>query len=164
LTREDYDGRWMSAFQQQEEEDATRTQPTFDELARGIAEGNISRGRALKLAGAAILGSTGLLSLFPGLAGAQATCEPTACCECRYSEPGTTRTRRTRCILLDTSGCSRRQKRRLRRRCERRCRRRTPPGLEFEDAIASCNRGTTGTQEICIGSNLGTGCYYGQCS
>ncbi len=44
----------------------------FDELSQGIAGGAISRRRALKLAGAAILGSTGLLSLFPGAAGAQA--------------------------------------------------------------------------------------------
>ncbi len=43
----------------------------FDELSRGLASGTISRRRALKLAGAAILGSTGLLSLFPGVAGAQ---------------------------------------------------------------------------------------------
>jgi hypothetical protein len=35
----------------------------FDELSRGLASGAISRRRALKLAGAAILGSTGLLSL-----------------------------------------------------------------------------------------------------
>jgi hypothetical protein len=43
----------------------------FDELSRGLASGAISRRRALKLAGAAILGSTGLPSLFPGVAGAQ---------------------------------------------------------------------------------------------
>jgi len=36
---------------------------SFDELARGLAEGTITRGRALKLAGAAVLGfsSLGLL-------------------------------------------------------------------------------------------------------
>ena len=45
----------------------------FDELSRGLATGGISRRRALKLAGAAILGSTGLLSLFPGVAGAQSS-------------------------------------------------------------------------------------------
>jgi hypothetical protein len=43
----------------------------FDELSRGLAAGAISRGRALKLAGAAILGSAGLLTLFPGVAGAR---------------------------------------------------------------------------------------------
>jgi hypothetical protein len=44
----------------------------FDKLSRGLASGAISRRRALKLAGAAIVGSTGLLSLLPGAAGAQA--------------------------------------------------------------------------------------------
>jgi hypothetical protein len=43
----------------------------FDELSQGLAAGAISRRRALKLAGAAILGSTGLLALFPRAAGAQ---------------------------------------------------------------------------------------------
>jgi hypothetical protein len=39
---------------------------TFDELASALASGTISRRRALKLAGAAMLGSsTGLLTLFP---------------------------------------------------------------------------------------------------
>jgi hypothetical protein len=54
----------------------------FDELASGLASGTISRRRALKLAGAAILGSTGLLALFPGVAGAQSILDQT--------EPGTT--------------------------------------------------------------------------
>ena len=53
------------------DEDAYKGQ-LFDELSRGLASGAISRRRALKLAGAAILGSMGLLSLFPGAAGAQA--------------------------------------------------------------------------------------------
>jgi hypothetical protein len=152
----------MSAFQP-EEEDATGTQPTFDELARGVADGTISRARALKLTGAALLGSTGLLSLFPGLAGAQATCEPTACCTCFYSRPGSTRLRRTRCILLDTSGCSRRKKRRLRSRCESKCKASTPPEFAFLQSSLSCNRGTSGTKEICLGSNLGSACDSGQC-
>ena len=43
----------------------------FDELSQGIASGAISRRRALKLAGAALLGSMGLLALFPRVAGAQ---------------------------------------------------------------------------------------------
>ena len=50
----------------------------LDDLARGVAEGSISRRRALKLAGAAIVGSTGLLSLFPGMAGAQSSVYGTA--------------------------------------------------------------------------------------
>jgi hypothetical protein len=42
----------------------------FDEVAKGLAAGAISRRRALKLTGAALL-SGGLLALFPGVAGAQ---------------------------------------------------------------------------------------------
>jgi hypothetical protein len=49
----------------------------FDELSQGIASGAISRGRALKLASAAVLGSTGLLALFPRAAGAQSIEEET---------------------------------------------------------------------------------------
>ncbi len=49
----------------------------FDELSQGIASGAISRRRALKLAGAAILGSTGLLALFPRAAGAQSIMDET---------------------------------------------------------------------------------------
>ncbi len=41
----------------------------FDEAAKGLAGGTISRGRALKLTGSALLGS-GLLALFPGTASA----------------------------------------------------------------------------------------------
>ncbi len=42
----------------------------FDEVAKGIASGTISRRRVLKLTGTALLGS-GLLAMFPGVAGAQ---------------------------------------------------------------------------------------------
>jgi hypothetical protein len=43
----------------------------FDELSQGLAAGAISRRRALKIAGAAIVGSMGLLALFSRAAGAQ---------------------------------------------------------------------------------------------
>jgi hypothetical protein len=42
----------------------------FDEVAKGFASGTISRRRALKLTGTALLGG-GLLAMFPGVAGAQ---------------------------------------------------------------------------------------------
>ncbi len=42
----------------------------FDEVAKGLASGTISRRRALKLTGMALLGG-GLVALFPGVAGAQ---------------------------------------------------------------------------------------------
>jgi hypothetical protein len=42
----------------------------FDEVAKGIASGTISRRRAIKLTGTALLGA-GLLAMFPGVAGAR---------------------------------------------------------------------------------------------
>jgi hypothetical protein len=56
MSREGY-GRWMSAFR----EDDTGVQRSFDDLASALASENISRGRALKLAGASLLGAAGLL-------------------------------------------------------------------------------------------------------
>jgi hypothetical protein len=43
---------------------------SFDELARGLASGTISRGRALKLVGSSILGA-GFLAFIPGVAEAR---------------------------------------------------------------------------------------------
>jgi hypothetical protein len=48
---------------------------SFDELARAMASGSISRGRALRLMGAALVGGT-LASLGIGEAGADALCKP----------------------------------------------------------------------------------------
>ncbi len=42
---------------------------SFDELAKGLADGTLSRRRALKLVAGALLGGS-LLALFPGAAGA----------------------------------------------------------------------------------------------
>jgi hypothetical protein len=39
---------------------------SFDELARGLASGNLSRGKALRLMGAALVG--GVLASIPGIA------------------------------------------------------------------------------------------------
>ena len=47
----------------------------FDEVAKELATGRISRGRALKLSGAALLGSMGLISLSPAVATAEGVCE-----------------------------------------------------------------------------------------
>jgi hypothetical protein len=44
------------------EEEVTIEEHSFDELARGVADGNLSRGKALKAVGVAFLG--GLASLF----------------------------------------------------------------------------------------------------
>jgi hypothetical protein len=56
----------------------TRGEASFDELAKGLASGTITRVQALKLAGAAILGAA-LASLFPGLAFAQDDEEDDGC-------------------------------------------------------------------------------------
>jgi hypothetical protein len=71
VSREKY-GRWMSAFREDEE---SSVEPTLDGLASGLASGTISRKRALKLAGAAVLGSTGLLGLSSRRSEAQVTFE-----------------------------------------------------------------------------------------
>ncbi|HEX2740455.1 MAG TPA: hypothetical protein VHM69_08415 [Rubrobacter sp.] len=51
------------------------TNRTFDELARGLASGSITRGKALKLMGAALLGGT-LASLGIREAAADEACKP----------------------------------------------------------------------------------------
>jgi hypothetical protein len=48
----------------------------FDEAAKGLAAGTISRRRALKLTATALLGG-GLLAMYPGVAGAQVSVEQT---------------------------------------------------------------------------------------
>ena len=52
----------------------------FDDAAKGLAAGTISRRRALKVTGSALLGG-GLLALFPGVAGAQVSVQ--SACENR---------------------------------------------------------------------------------
>jgi hypothetical protein len=71
---------------------------SFDELASGLASGSISRGRALKLMGAALVGGT-LASLGIGEAGADDLCKPEGkkcrkdkqCCSGICSRSGTSR-------------------------------------------------------------------------
>jgi hypothetical protein len=50
---------------------------SFDELARGLASGSITRGKALRLMGAALLGGT-LASVGIGEAAADSLCKPNA--------------------------------------------------------------------------------------
>ena len=52
------------------EEQATRQQHSFDELAKGMASSTMSRRGALKVLVGALLGG-GLLAAFPGVSGAQ---------------------------------------------------------------------------------------------
>jgi hypothetical protein len=58
----------------------------FDEVAKGLAAGTISRHRALKLTGMALLGG-GLLAMFPGVAGAQSI-EPDEVSVAGHRNPG----------------------------------------------------------------------------
>jgi hypothetical protein len=53
---EDY-GKWMRAYSG----DSTSSERFFDELASGLSDKSISRRRALRLAGASLLGAAGLL-------------------------------------------------------------------------------------------------------
>ncbi len=57
----------------------TKEEFSFDELAKGLASGKISRGRALKLVGAAVLGG-GVLTLLPGVARGQVEAEAAQGC------------------------------------------------------------------------------------
>jgi hypothetical protein len=89
---------------------------SLDEVAKGLAEGTISRGKAIKLSGAALLGSIGLLSLFPGVAGAQGQCEDkpainnrmcpgSTCGRCPGCECARTVSGRKRCVDLSVENC-----------------------------------------------------------
>ena len=66
---------------------------SFDELARGLASGSISRGKALRLMGAALVG--GLLASVPGIAQA----DPFRCI------PGTVKCRGTKFCCPEGSTC-----------------------------------------------------------
>jgi hypothetical protein len=71
---------------------------SFDELTRGLASGSLSRGKALRLMGAALVGGT-LASLGIGEAAADDECKPTGkkcrknqqCCSGNCSKSGTSR-------------------------------------------------------------------------
>jgi hypothetical protein len=70
---------------------------SFDELTRGLASGSISRGRALRLMGAALVG--GALGSLGGVAAADEECKPLTkkctknaqCCSGNCSKIGTSR-------------------------------------------------------------------------
>jgi hypothetical protein len=53
---------------------------SFDDLARGLASGSISRGKALRLLGAALVGGT--LASIPGIAGAAPRVKCTSDADC----------------------------------------------------------------------------------
>jgi hypothetical protein len=100
VSREDY-GRWMSTFR----EDDTGVQRSFDDLASGVASGTISRRRALKLAGASVLGAAGLLGV-ANPAQAATTC-PRRGAGCLRECKNTRKTRKL-CYCIRTASGSRR--------------------------------------------------------
>jgi hypothetical protein len=55
-------------------ENPTRVDHSLDELARGLARGTVSRGKALRWMGGVLLG--GVLAAFPGVAWADDDCRP----------------------------------------------------------------------------------------
>jgi hypothetical protein len=101
MTAEDNEVRVASTREDETEE------YSFDALAKGLASGTISRRKALKLAGAAILGG-GVLALFPQPAEA-AECGNSAGCGLRCKNTGKCRCVRTtannvRCVRPCCSG------------------------------------------------------------
>ena len=69
------------------QEEETTEASFFDDLARGLARGTLSRGRALKLVGASLV-STLLLPLVPSVAAAAPTCPssgPGCTARCRHT-------------------------------------------------------------------------------
>ncbi len=124
---------------QEEDEDITQ-EHSFDELARGLASGSVSRRQALKLLGGALLG--GLLASIPGVAFAQpavpgSTLPPQS--KAPIPTPGTP--------PAGTGGC--------------------PAGLTncgglcFDLQTDNCNCGACGN--VCAGSGLGRCCGSGVC-
>jgi hypothetical protein len=90
----------------------------LDEVAKGLAEGTISRRKAIKLSGGALLGSIGLLSLFPSVAGAEeGPCEDKPaisnrmcpednfCGRCPGCQCARTVSGRKRCLDFSELGC-----------------------------------------------------------
>ena len=77
----------------------------FDSLAKGLAEERVSRGKALKLVGAAILG--GLLASIPGVAlAAPRTCLQCACGVGRPCNPKSTTCTSTRGFPSPEEACT----------------------------------------------------------
>ncbi len=87
---------------EQPRQEAMPEEYSFDELARGLASGTLSRGRALKLVGAALLGSA--LGIFGLAAPAEAQRRRRRCAPCTTDDPGTYPA--GYCCLTPTGGTS----------------------------------------------------------
>jgi hypothetical protein len=122
---------------------------SFDELARGLASGNVTRGKALRLMGAAVVG--GVLASVPRVAAAQEVCpSASACCSCKYAEPDNPDViTRRRCFPLTTRSCGQSRLTRLSLRCETKCKEKTPSGLVLRHSLSRCALGSNGFQAFC---------------
>src|SRR5919112_1773160 len=100
----------------------------FDELARGLASGEVSRAKALRLMGAALVG--GVVASVPRVAAAQTgVCSASACCQCGYAErDNPDEITRRKCFPLNTGSCSSARFDRLFERCREKCRENRPRG------------------------------------
>jgi hypothetical protein len=123
---------------------------SFDELARGLASGEVSRGKALRLMGAALVG--GALASVPRVAAAQDGVCPSAsaCCSCEYAErDNPEETTRRKCFPQTTGSCSEERISRLVRQCDRLCRENRPEGTVVRQRTATCVEGVFGAQTFC---------------
>src|SRR5919112_3885227 len=125
---------------------------SFDELARGLASGEVSRAKALRLMGAAVVG--GVVASVPRVAAAQDGVCPSAsaCCNCEYAEPDNPEVITSRrCFRIPTRRCTRKGLERVSLRCETRCQENTPSGLVLRLSNSVCALGRNGFQAICGG-------------
>jgi hypothetical protein len=126
------------------------TNRSFDELARGLASGSISRRKALRLMGAALVG--GVLASVPRVAAAQEVCpDASACCSCEYEDPDTSEITRRKCFPQTTRTCKPERVETLHRQCIRMCRENRPRGTVHTGTHTTCARGSIGLQAVCGG-------------
>jgi len=131
----------------------------FDELARGLADGSVTRGKALKLMGSAFLGAA--LASVPGVAWAACPTGQTRCGE-RCVDLQTNERHcgscRNRCGSAQTC-CQGRciNLKRSERHCGS-CFNRCPEGSECVDGVCQCPSGTT----LCGGACVSNVCPQGQ--
>jgi len=121
---------------------------TFDQLAKGLSSGEVSRGKALRLMGAALVG--GVLASIPRVAAAQQVCTHSACCQCQFYSGQTLV--RTKCFVLDTTSCSEARRARLAQRCNTRCEKFKAaryPELVLGVSFLECFEPTSGERPVC---------------
>ena len=123
---------------------------SFDELARGLASGEVSRRRAIRLMGAALVGGT-LASLgireAAGAPGGVAGPPECVVCECgRRQRPGIPPRHRTVCIRTNTVCVQRAEREGPTEACMRVCGGQRPNVLEFICNLlpGSCHEGCRG--------------------